>query len=129
MKLSKRTLTWLIIIYVLTIMALSAAMINTKAALNRTYVLSLRLDYLLHALQFVPWIILIRWRWKEKRGVGFFMLAFGTGLLLAVISEGVQFVLPYRSFNVFDLVANCTGLVFGGIISIGRKGNRLWARG
>lgn len=117
MKISKRSLNWLIIIYVLIILALSAAMINTKAALNRTYVLSLRLDYLLHALQFIPWMILIFLRWKEKKGAGFFLLALGAGLLLAAISEVVQLVLPYRSFNSNDLIANCVGLVFGGMIS------------
>lgn len=117
MKISNRILNWLIIVYVSIIMALSAAMINTKAALNRTYVLSLRLDYLLHALQFIPWMILICWRWREKKGAGFFMLALGVGLALASISEGAQFILPYRSFNIFDLMANCVGLVLGGVIS------------
>lgn len=117
MKLTKRTLTWLIIIYALTIIALSVAMINTKTSLNKTYVLSLRSDYLLHALQFVPWMILICWRWREKKSIGFSLLALGAGLLLASISEGVQYMLSYRSFNVFDLLSNCVGLVIGGMIS------------
>lgn len=118
MKLSVRILNWLIIVYVSTIMALSAAMINTKATLNRTWVLHIRLDHLLHALLFIPWMVLLHWRWKEKRSVGFFMLALGAGFLLAVISEGAQLVLPYRAFNVFDLLSNCVGLVIGGIVSI-----------
>ena len=117
MKLTNRILNWLLIVYVSTIMALAAATINTKTSLNKTYVLSLRLDYLLHALQFIPWMVLIRWRWKEKRSVGFFMLALGAGLALAGISEGAQYMLPYRSFNVFDLLSNCVGLVIGGMIS------------
>jgi len=128
MKISKRILNWLIIVYVSIIMALSAAMINTKASLNKTYVLSLRFDYLLHALQFIPWMILICWRWwncppsdkagwREKKGAGFFLLALGAGLLLAGISDGVQYLLPYRSFNVFDLLSNWVGLVIGGMIS------------
>lgn len=117
MKISKRSLNWLIISYVLTILTLSAAIINTKAALNRTWVLHIRLDHLLHALLFIPWMVLLHWRWKEKRSVGFFMLALGAGLLLASISEGAQFILPYRSFNIFDLMANCVGLVLGGVIS------------
>jgi len=117
MKLSIRTLTWLIISYVLTILALSTAMINTKVALNRAWVLHVRLDHLLHALLFIPWMVLLHWRWKEKRSVGFFMLALGVGFLLAGISEGAQYMLPYRSFNIFDLMANCVGLVLGGVIS------------
>lgn len=117
MKLSIRTLTWLIISYVLTILTLSAAIINTKAALNRTWVLHIRLDHLLHALLFIPWMVLLHWRWKEKRSVGFFMLALGAGFLLAVISEGAQLVLPYRAFNVMDLVANWVGVVVGALIA------------
>jgi len=117
MNISKRIQTWIIIVYVSTIMALSAAMINTKAALNRTWVLHIRLDHLLHALLFIPWMVLLHWRWKEKRSVGFFMLALGAGFLLAVISEGAQLVLPYRAFNVMDLVANWVGVVVGGMVS------------
>lgn len=139
MKFSKRILNWLIIVYMSTIMALSAAMINTKTSLNKTYVLSLRLDYLLHALQFIPWMILIRWRWrncppsdkagwKEKKGAGFFLLALGAGLLLAVISEGAQYMLPYRSFNVFDLLSNFVGLAVGALIAGWGRGAKRQAR-
>lgn len=116
MKYNKQILTWLIFGYVLTILVFSIAMINTKTSLNKTYVLSLRSDYLLHALQFVPWMVLIYWRWREKRGVGFFALALGAGLVLTVISEGVQYWLPYRAFNLVDLLSNFVGVVVGALI-------------
>ncbi len=119
MRISNKIFTWLIIIYMLTIIILSIAPINsnTQAGLNTTRVLSVRFDYLLHALLFVPWIMLIRWRWRDKRGVGFFLLVVGVGMLLAAVSEGIQYWLPYRAFNLVDLGANCFGIVLGALIS------------
>lgn len=117
MKLSIRTLNWLIIIYVLTILVLSTAMINTKVALNRTWVLHVRLDHLLHALLFIPWMVLIHWRWKEKKSVFIYLLALASGLVLASISEMVQLLVPFRTFNIVDLMANWVGVVVGALIS------------
>jgi len=56
---------------------------------------------------FIPW--------------AFFRPAFGIkpswwflpGLLFAAGSEGVQYLLPYRAWNINDLVANSLGVVFG----------------
>jgi VanZ family protein len=117
MKLSTKTLNWLIISYVLIVLAVSFAMINTKSTLNQTWVLHIRLDHLLHVILFIPWMVLVCWRWREKKDTWFFLLALWAGLLLAAFSEGVQYLLPYRSFNVFDLLSNFVGLVIGGVIS------------
>jgi glycopeptide antibiotics resistance protein len=119
MRIPNKVLSWLIISYVLIIMVLSVADVNSNKQVNlsSTWVLSIRSDYLLHALLFVPWMVLVRWRWKEKKGAWFFMKALGAGLLLAVISEGVQYWLPYRAFNLVDLGANWVGVVLGGIVS------------
>jgi VanZ family protein len=116
MKLSIKALTWFLIGYVLTILALSVAVINTKVALNQSWVLHVRFDHLLHVLLFIPWMVLARWRWQGKKSFGFYFLALAAGLLLAMVSEGVQIILPYRSFNIVDLGANCVGVVLGGMI-------------
>ena len=117
MKPRKKTLTWLIIVYILTILAFSVAMFNTKTALNRTSILQVRLDHLLHVLLFVPWMVLIRWRWKKYKSISYLILAFGAGLVLAAFSEGVQWFLSYRSFSLIDLAANGLGIVLGTLIS------------
>jgi len=127
MKLSNRTLTWLIIIYISTILALSAAIINTKVALNRTRVLEVRLDHLLHMLLFIPWMVLIRWRWSEKEGYWFYFLAMATGFLLACFSEGIQFFIPGRSSNLLDLLANFIGIFIGALI-LGRRAKKVVSR-
>jgi uncharacterized membrane protein YhaH (DUF805 family) len=64
---SKRILNWLIIGFVLIIMALSVAPTNSikQVNLGSTWVLSIRSDYLLHVLLFLPWMVLISWRWKD----------------------------------------------------------------
>jgi VanZ family protein len=120
MKTGFKTLNLLIIAYVLAILILSVASINANglSSLSSTRVLNIRSDYLLHVLLFIPWMVLISLRWKEKKGVGFFILALLAGLLLATISEVGQYVVPYRSFNVFDLISNCVGLVIGAMISV-----------
>lgn len=75
--------------------------------LNHITILQLRADYILHALLFLPW--------------AFFRPAFGikpgwcllNGLAFAAGSEGLQYLLPYRSWYINDLVANVLGVVFG----------------
>ena len=118
MKLPVRMFNWLIIFYVIAILILSLAPTNSnsKVNLSSTSILSIHSDYLLHALLFFPWMVLTHLRWKEK-GLWFYMKALGVGLLLAVLSEGVQYVLPYRSFNVVDLAANSLGIVVGALIT------------
>lgn len=116
MKLANRTLKWLIILYIVVIMAFSVAMISRKIHLHKIWVLNIRLDYILHALLFMPWMVLLCWRKQKKKSAIFFFLAFAVGLLLAVVSEGSQYFLYYRSFDINDLLTNCVGVVIGGMI-------------
>lgn len=120
MKPEKRILAWLIIVYVLTVAILSVAPTNSgkTTGLGTTSVLNIRSDYLLHALLFIPWMALIHWRWNERTDISFYLKSLVAGLLLAAVSEGVQYWLPYRSFNVIDLGANWLGVVIGGMASI-----------
>jgi len=43
------------------------------------------------------------------------LLLFIAGVLFAVISEGIQLYLPYRSFNIMDVIFNVSGVVLGAI--------------
>lgn len=74
------------------------------------YVFGLRLDHLLHASVFIPcalfWMDLCRGR---HRGWWTWFAAVATGLL----TEGVQYLLPYRGFDVNDLIANFLGVSLG----------------
>jgi glycopeptide antibiotics resistance protein len=112
-----RNINWLLIGYCFMILVLSVVTINGSGSLIKIKLLGLRSDYLLHLLLFIPWMMLARWRWPDRNGLGFNQFAIVAGLLLATISEGVQYFLPYRTFNVYDLLSNCVGLMIGGLIS------------
>ncbi|MBN1932425.1 MAG: VanZ family protein [Desulfobacterales bacterium] len=66
---------------------------------------------------FIPFMKLAHWSWgypgKTKL---WFWQAFAAGLLLAAVSECLQWLLPYRTFNTWDLCANYLGIVIGALI-------------
>lgn len=80
--------------------------------LNNTTVIGFRLDYLLHALMFLPLMML--WR------LGFphhpFWLILVGGILIAAGMEALQYLLPYRAYNVNDMLGNGTGALMGGVL-------------
>ncbi len=82
---------------------------DATQVLDTVYILSLRLDHLLHILVFFPlvpvWLAL--WPASNK------WLVFALGLFIAVVAEGMHYVLPYRAFNPNDLLANLAGVVAG----------------
>jgi len=41
------------------------------------------------------------------------LLWFCLGILFAAGTEGLQYLLPYRSFNISDMIANMIGVVLG----------------
>jgi VanZ family protein len=118
LKLSNRTLNRLIIGYLLLVVFVLTASIHPVARLNKIKILAIRLDYLLHFLLFIPWMILARWRWaRGEREKSVFLLAAGAGLFLAGFSEVIQIFVPYRSFSLHDFAANGIGLLIGAVIS------------
>lgn len=96
-------------------------MISSKIALHKKWVLHVRLDHLSHVILFFPWMALADWLWQKKKGAVFYFLAFAAGLLLAMVSEGLQYFVRYRSFDVTDMLTNWLGVVIGGMISLGIK--------
>lgn len=103
--------------YIIGVLALSMLPINgTGSAMNKTYInlwADIRLDYLLHGILLVPWMSLrLLYPHLNKEKITVWVVA---GLLLAWVAEGVQYFLPYRTYNVIDLMANTLG-VFVGII-------------
>ena len=85
----------------------------TDSPMNDTYIIHIRLDYLGHILLFLPCLFLIRLAWPMP----FFPLIL-SGLLFATATEGLQYLLPYRTFNSNDLLANLTGVLLGILLLI-----------
>ena len=114
---TNHALKFLIILYIVIIIALSVTLISRKIALHKTWVLRVRLDHILHILLFIPWVILLVPHWRQKKGVKYFFSILAAGMLLAVVSEVVQYFLHYRSFNLKDMLSNCLGVVIGGMVA------------
>ena len=98
------------IIYSIILLMLAIAPINGNgSSLNDIFILELRSDYLIHALQFLPWMF---FGMKMSKPLLIWLIA---GLFFASITEGIQYFLTYRSFNINDLIANMMGVLPGSI--------------
>ena len=103
-----KLITWL---YLLILVLGSILPLNNGTTLNNTYVVELRSDYLLHALVLLPLPVLLTLRFRNSTSLwGRVILS---GLLMVIFCEGVQMLIPYRTFNVNDLFANGIGAMIG----------------
>ena len=78
------------------------------------YVLGLRMDHLLHASVFIPCAVFLMdfWRRENRRKPWVWLCAVGVGML----TESVQYLLPYRGFDINDMVANFLGVSLGWLV-------------
>lgn len=72
------------------------------------YILGLRADHLIHASVFLPCALFLMDLFGRKRWL-VWVAAVGIGLL----TEWVQYLLPYRGFDINDMVANVIGTTLG----------------
>jgi VanZ family protein len=112
--------TFPIIIYALALIV--ASVLPSGAALNEKKIgvlFELRLDYFVHCCAYMGFYFLIIVTNLFKREVyptkNFLHVFIGT-LLLAIGTEVVQLFLSYRTFNLFDILANVSGIFIGVII-------------
>jgi VanZ family protein len=105
------------VVYLAGIVIAYLAPVNTHGELNRSSVLGIRSDYLLHALLFFPLPLLLASfnRKKNVRVPGLFLIA----VSLAALAECIHLLVPYRSFNPIDMLANISGACIGGITMTG----------
>jgi VanZ family protein len=118
LHLTRFHLKWLVIAYTALIILLSVMPVNshaTSATLNGTHIFRLRLDYLLHAALYIPWVILIwlftRFSFRSGWLKALTYLAFC--LFFAALMEYLQLFVPSRTFNYLDLSSNITGVTLG----------------
>jgi len=79
-----------------------------NTTLNNNYTFNLRWDYVLHSLAFIPLFPLLYFVSKDRVQR---KLLFALGIV--IFTEGIQYLLPYRTFNLNDLAANGFGLIIG----------------
>lgn len=110
-----RSVFWIGYIFVLL-----TTFIPIAGALNRIKIgpeaFHIRLDHLLHLLVYflicMYFLFGIMKGFKLFRGNSFYKFIFVT-IFLGIVTEGVQLWVPERAFNVFDMVANVSGIIIG----------------
>ncbi|MBQ2488712.1 MAG: VanZ family protein [Bacteroidales bacterium] len=95
------------VLYFVALLLLMWLPLNGVVALDN-YVFGLRADHLLHASVYLPCIYFLG-KLVRKPVMALWLLSVGIGLL----TEGVQYLLPYRGFDVNDLLANAIGVSLG----------------
>ncbi len=97
-------------IYVIVLILLSVLPINSAAKLNDITIISFRGDYFVHALIFIPWA-LFNLKFCKNNWLWLF-----TGLIFSAGIEMLQYFLPYRAFNINDILSNIIGVILGQLI-------------
>ena len=110
-------------IYITTLILISVLPINgTNAALNNNYILSIRWDYILHALIYIPLLPLLMLKANNKQRTtnkeSEIFKACLTSILIAISLEAIQYITPWRTFNVNDLMSNVLGVFIGLIVIV-----------
>lgn len=88
---------------------------NANSELNNNYLLSFRLDHIVHMCLLLVWALLFKLAWfpSQRLTLKNYLVFTAAGLVLAALSELVQLVIPYRSFTMTDLYSNCIGVIIG----------------
>jgi len=119
----KRVPRILFSLYCIAIILLTILPINGESSLlNDTYIVKVRFDYLFHVLTFLPFLPFAMYALFptfQIKGIPRKIFVFIIiGLLFAIITEIIQLYLPYRTFNINDLIANTLGVILGLLITI-----------
>ena len=120
-RINQNTINWFFGIYTTVMILLCVLPINSSGStLNNIYLINIRLDYLAHFILFIPWMFLLKKYSKISfnKNIVKTTLLIIIGLLFAFGLELVQYYLPYRAFNINDLIANGIGIGMGVIFFI-----------
>jgi len=106
---------WITWLYLLILVLGSVLPLNNGTTLNNNYIVEVRTDYLLHALVLLPLPVLLTLRFRNSASLWGRVILFG--LLMVIFCEGVQMLIPYRTFNINDLFANGIGVLIGLVLA------------
>jgi VanZ family protein len=87
--------------------------INGGRILSDNYTFHIRWDYLLHFLIYLPLPVLMLLAYRKYSRVWIYVLLFIGTLGITILFEYLQTWLPYRSFNINDMIANGLGVMIG----------------
>lgn len=106
--------------YFVALAILMWAPINGLGVPLNNYIFGLRADHLLHASVFIPCALFL---WDI---IGPKWLVWLAAVAVGLVTESVQWLLPYRGFDVNDLVANTFGVTLGLLAILLLKHWRQW---
>ena len=110
-KKKSRIIFWCYFFFLILIAILPVNNVSS-GTLNCVFIVRVRLDYLLHSLLFIPWIFLYTVTFRREK-ISDKLIMVIAGLLMAFATEGVQYFLTYRAYNINDLLANFLGVLLG----------------
>jgi VanZ family protein len=87
-------------------------------SINEVYVVSFRLDHLLHLLALMPVYPVLLWN-KLNHSIFRVPGILIVSIVIALLTEGIQYYIPYRAYNPADLIANIAGALVGFILITG----------
>lgn len=102
--------------YFIILLILMWAPLNGLGVPLNNYLFGIRFDHVLHATVYIPcsWFIVSR---RHRCNAENWLLS----VLVGLTTESVQFLLPYRSGDINDMIANFFGATLGFLIVLGYR--------
>lgn len=108
---------WLTAVYIIILFVGAVIPLGPAAQpLNHNYILQIRWDYLVHVIIYLPMPLLMGFSLKKKKLLWLRVIIIL--LFITTLFEVVQLVVPYRAFNINDMLANTLGILIGLIPAI-----------
>lgn len=102
---------WEVPVYFLALLILMWAPLNGLGVPLDNFVLGIRMDHLIHASVYIPCALFLMDLTGRNRWL-MLLLA----ILVGICTESVQYLLPYRGFDINDMVANFFGATLGWLL-------------
>lgn len=80
------------------------------------YILGLRADHLLHASVYIPCTLFLMDLYKRLGTKGQKWAVWATAVCVGLLTEWGQYLLPFRKFDINDLIANAIGVTLGWLV-------------
>lgn len=110
---SRNQRRWMRWVYFVLLLLLMWAPVGVMGVPLNNFVFGIRMDHLLHASVYIPCtLFLMDFGRGSRRGAVLWLMA----VAIAVTTESVQYLLPYRGFDINDLIANIMGVTLGWLI-------------
>lgn len=100
-------LRYLPIIYIATLAILLVIPLG-DTHIEQIEVSGFRGDYIVHCLVYIPWMLLGKLMFSNKFNT---LKWFITGVIFVAVMELIQYLIPYRGYNTYDLIAGEIGIV------------------